>query len=71
MDSLRIASQLPVLRHRHDDGSWVTLEHRPVHHDSAEHDPERRWALGEVYVCPRCDERVVVVSEGDTPDQRG
>ena len=39
------------LEHRHEDGSWARLEPRPSHHDPAEHDPERDWANGRIYVC--------------------
>ena len=48
------------LEHRHDDGSWSTLEPRPSHHDPAEHDPERDWANGRIYVCSSCNEEVRV-----------
>jgi hypothetical protein len=56
------------LEHRHNDGSWSTLEPRPSHHDPAEHDPERDWAHGRIYVCSSCNEEVRVTdraSEGD------
>ena len=46
------------MQHRHGDGSWATLEPRPVHHDATEHDPERGWEDGRLYVCTTCDEEV-------------
>ena len=46
------------LEHRHLDGSWNELEQS--HHDPSEHDPERSWAKGDIYVCKNCDEQVRV-----------
>ena len=60
MDQLNVREALYRLEHRHSDGSWSRLERRPQHHDAAEHDPERAWAGGELYVCPTCDEQVRV-----------
>lgn len=48
------------LEHRHDDGTWSALEPRPSHHDAADHDPERDWANGRIYVCVTCNEEVRV-----------
>jgi hypothetical protein len=48
------------LEHRHDDGSWSTFEPRPSHHDAADHDPERDWANGRIYVCTKCNEEIRV-----------
>jgi hypothetical protein len=56
------------LEHRHEDGSWAQLEARPSHHDPAEHDPERGWANGRIYVCSSCNEEIRVTdaaSEGE------
>lgn len=60
MDQARLGEALYRLEHRHNDGSWETLEPRPSHHDPAAHDPEAGWADGEVYACPSCDEQVRV-----------
>ncbi|MBI3748476.1 MAG: hypothetical protein HY262_06490 [Chloroflexi bacterium] len=48
------------LEHRHDDGTWATFEPRPIHHDPADHDPERDWANGRIYVCATCNEEIRV-----------
>lgn len=50
------------LEHRHSDGSWSPFEPRPSHHDAAEHDPERDWANGRIYVCSNCSEEVRVTA---------
>ena len=66
MDRLRLAELDLQMQHRHHDGSWSTLERRPAHHDAADHDPERAWAHGQVYVCTTCDEEVrIAPKEGD------
>jgi hypothetical protein len=55
------------LEHRHGDGTWAPLEPRRGHHDPADHDPERDWANGRIYVCTSCNEQVRVTdlaSEG-------
>jgi hypothetical protein len=59
MDLSRIAGLSLDIQHRHSDGSWGTFEQRS-HHDAAEHDPERDWASGTIYVCKSCDEQVRV-----------
>jgi hypothetical protein len=65
MDRLRLAELDLHMEHRHGDGSWAALERRPDHHDPSDHDPERDWARGAVYVCTTCDEEVrVTPSEG-------
>jgi hypothetical protein len=64
MDLSRIASF--DIQHRHSDGSWSTLEPRPSHHDPADHDPERDWASGTIYVCKACDEQVRVADPAAT-----
>ena len=53
------------LEHRHGDGSWSPLELRPSHHDPADHDPERDWANGRIYVCATCHEEIRVRDESD------
>jgi hypothetical protein len=59
VDQSRMAELMVRLEHRHSDGTWETLEPR-AHHDPADHDPEKGWGDGEVYVCPSCDEQVRV-----------
>ena len=54
-----------VLEHRHSDGSWSSLER--VHHDPADHDVEREWKNGAVFVCTACEEQVRV----GVPDETG
>jgi hypothetical protein len=51
------------LEHRHSDGSWSDFERS--HHDPAEHDPERAWSRGEIYVCKTCNEQVRVSALDD------
>ena len=53
-----------VLEHRHSDGSWGTLSRS--HHDPADHDMEREWKDGALFVCTTCDEHVRV----GVPDPR-
>jgi len=66
MERLRLAELDLQMQHRHNDGSWNPLERRPDHHDPADHDPERGWANGQVYVCTTCDEEVrIAPNEGD------
>lgn len=60
MDQSRMAELMFRLEHRHNDGTWESLEPRPSHHDPANHDPEAGWSDGEVFACPSCDERVRV-----------
>jgi hypothetical protein len=57
-----------MLRHRHGDGTWGTLEPKP-HHDPASHDDERTWEQGRHYVCSTCDEEVHVVIRSDPPPE--
>ena len=65
MDQARVREAMMRLEHRHSDGSWSQLERRPQHHDSADHDPERGWVKGDLYVCPTCDEQVRVRDSSD------
>ncbi len=66
MDRFRIAEYELRMQHRHDDGTWSTLERRPAPHDPAEDDPEREWADGVIYACTTCDELVrVAPPEGE------
>jgi hypothetical protein len=60
------------LEHRHNDGSWSPLEPRPSHHDSADHDPERDWANGHIFVCTTCSEEVrVTEARGEGGPEEG
>ncbi len=60
-----------ILEHRHEDGSWATLEQS--HHDAADHDPEREWRNDGIFVCSTCDEqvRVSVPSDDEAGDAAG
>jgi hypothetical protein len=62
MFQLAAAETLLRLEHRHNDGTWSTLEPRPNPHDPAESDPERGWAAGRIFVCTVCDEEVRIVA---------
>jgi len=57
MDFGRTTELTLRLQHRHQDGTWGSLEPRS-HHDPADHDPEREWASGTIFVCTTCDEEV-------------
>jgi hypothetical protein len=59
-----------MLRHRHSDGSWSRLEPRPMNHDAADHDVEREWKDGRIYVCTTCDEQVQVAVPRDVTYER-
>ena len=50
------------IEHQHSDGSWATMEREEgeEHADPGQHDPERGWLRGHVYVCRSCGERVRV-----------
>jgi len=50
----------PLVEHLHADGSSSPMEIEPVPDDPADHDPERTWAAGRIYVCQRCAERIRV-----------
>jgi hypothetical protein len=52
------------LQHSHPDGTTHDMER--IHHDPAEHGPERAWQAGHVYRCTGCDETAAVVR----PDQQ-
>jgi hypothetical protein len=70
MDQSRMAELMLQLKHRHNDGSWGTLEPRPAH-DPAGLDPEIGWVDGRIYQCRVCDEQVVVRDPaGDGPVDR-
>ena len=49
-----------LVEHIHADGTSSPMVGEPELEDSAEHDPERSWAIGRVYRCAVCDERVRV-----------
>jgi hypothetical protein len=66
MDQVRLQEAQYRLEHHHSDGSWAPMEPQRAHHDAAEHDPERRWSVGRIFRCTRCDEAVTVV-----PDDQG
>jgi hypothetical protein len=56
-----------LVEHLHPDGTSSPMEIEPGPDDPADHDPERGWAVGRVYVCKVCDERIrvsTVPSEG-------
>jgi hypothetical protein len=63
MDLARVADLNLRFTHRHDDGSVGTFEPTRVHHDPADHDPERDWATGTIYKCTSCDEEIAVGHE--------
>ena len=66
MNDLLTADLLRTFEHRHNDGSWETME--PSRHDSAAFDPEAGWADGVIFSCKTCDEQVRVRHrEGDSP----
>jgi hypothetical protein len=56
------------LQHRHNDGSWRSLQ--PAHHDPSAHDPERDWVNGQIYICAECGEEVRI-THGDNPPDTG
>ncbi len=71
MDPNLFAASDLRMQHRHEDGSWGTLEARPQHHSPSEHDPEGEWANGVIYACTTCDELVRVESrEGGAASPR-
>jgi hypothetical protein len=58
-----------IVQHQHADGTWANMEADDGgHHDPAQHDPEREWQKGHVYICRRCAERVkvMIADEQDT-----
>jgi hypothetical protein len=65
---LEVMARGLLIEHRHDDGTWASLE-PDASHDSAAHDAEREWLRGKVYRCTRCDEqvRVSIEPEEDQP----
>ncbi len=69
MDYGRITELSLRVQHRHSDGTWGSLEPRE-HLDVADHDPERDWASGTIYVCTTCDEQVHVETVEDPNDPR-
>jgi hypothetical protein len=60
VDYSRLGEALIHLDHRHNDGTWGSLERRQEHHDPSAHDPEAGWGDGDLYVCTSCDEQVRV-----------
>ncbi len=65
----RILQMTLRLEHQHNDGSWGSYEPR-VHHDPADHDPERDWAKPITYVCSTCLDEIVVRTEQTAPLDR-
>jgi hypothetical protein len=55
--NLRIAQEFRI-EHRHADGSWSPLE--PIHHGSADHDPERSWPKRTIYRCTSCEDTITL-----------
>jgi len=55
--NLRILQDLR-LEHRHNDGTWSPME--PAHHGEPEHDSERGWLRGLIFLCTTCSEEVAV-----------
>ena len=70
MDYGRMSELTLRLQHRHSDGTWGALEPGRSHHDAAEHDSERDWASGTIYLCKVCDEEVHVSTIDDPGDPR-
>jgi len=69
MDFGRTAELALRISHHHADGTLGRFEPRS-HHDPADHDPERDWASGTIYVCTTCDEEVLVDPIADPDDPR-
>lgn len=64
-----LSEPLFAVQHQHGDGTWAPMEPEGDHLDPAEHDPERDWLRGHVYICRACKERVRIAapkSEGST-----
>lgn len=53
------------LQHRHSNGTWSDMELMPD--DPANHDPERGWEEGQLYLCKACGEQVRVSHSADEP----
>jgi hypothetical protein len=68
MDANFLVGRSFALQHRHNDGKWERLEQR-THHAPADHDPERDWERGRLFVCPSCEEQVrIVTTDGEAAD---
>lgn len=63
----RIIEMAYRIDHRHPDGSWGEMVEDRAHHDSASHDPERKWGRFRIFRCTSCDETVVLANEDDMP----
>ena len=59
------------IQHEHADGSWATMEPDDAeeHADADDHDPERKWLRGHVYLCRSCGERLRVSGPTDEPGE--
>jgi hypothetical protein len=51
-----------LVEHIHADGTSNPMVVEPEPEDPAELDPERSWAVGRIYRCAVCDERVRVAA---------
>jgi hypothetical protein len=71
VDLIGQADFLVRVQHRHSDGTWGELAPRPSHHDAADHDPERDWANGRIYVCTTCDEEVRISEDREDREPLG
>jgi hypothetical protein len=67
MFQLNSAAIMLRLEHRHSDGSWSQLEAPANFHDPSQLDPERSWATGRIYACPKCAEQVRVTDISNEP----
>jgi hypothetical protein len=52
------------IEHQHADGSWSPMDPEEAH-DPTEHDPERDWQRGHVFVCD-CGETVRLMAPGES-----
>ena len=62
---------VPLVEHLHADGTYSPMEVESGPDDPAEHDPERSWALGKIFACTRCAERVRIVLPQDEQTEGG
>jgi hypothetical protein len=56
----QVSNALFRIEHRHNDGTWSTLEPADPHEPE---DPERGWAKGHIYVCRKCNEVVRIADD--------
>jgi hypothetical protein len=68
MDYGRLSELTLRVQHRHNDGSWGTLDPEPsAAHDPADLDPERGWGDSTLFRCKTCDEQVRIRNEDPGP----